>query len=953
MDSKPQGKVTFLFTDIEGSTKLAQAFPDTLNSALQKHNSILYKIIESNNGFVFKTIGDAFCCAFQNPSEAVNAAVEIQKEMQSAEWNEAPPVKIRIGLHSGIAEWNGKDYMGYVTLARASRVMSSAYGEQIILTDNVYASVKDNLLKEISFRDLGERRLKDLIHPVRLYQINAAGLREEFPPLKTLDSRPNNLPVQLTSFIGREEEMKEIKKLLEQTHLLTLTGTGGTGKTRLAFQIAADVIDEFENGIWVAELSAISDPEFLPQTVAKALGIQELPNQKTEETLIDFLKEKEALLILDNCEHIIDAAAELTENILSKSQKIKIIATSREALRCSGEKTHQTLSLESPDPGKNESPEQLTQYEAVRLFIERALAVNSNFRVNNENAPALAGICSHLDGIPLAIELAAARTRILKVEKIYERLEDRFKLLTGGKRTALPRQQTLKALIDWSYDLLKEKEKVLFQRLSVFSGGWTLEACEEICADEVIEDFELMDILTELSNKSLVVSKDVSGNVRFFLLETLKQYAAEKLTEDSELRKRHFQYFRKTADQERLRSGKIYQIEWLSQIETELDNIRSAINWSSEYDKNECFSLLNDMTEFWNTKGYYTEAISTLTKALKSGNEVSAENRAQILYSAGMISYGLGKISEAVIYADDSLAISREINFAQGIMNSLNLKGILISVNIDKSKEALIYYEECLQIAREIKSKETIASVLYNSSFPLHRLGNFELAMQRKREALEIYKEMKNIHRIANSLANLAVIENNLNNFESAKIYSEESLSESYKINDKFLISANLVILGSVYKNLKDYPNALKLMLESISISKEFGYNTNLIPSYLYLGDVYYAVKDYENAFKYYRKSVLKGIDTGIDYFLYNNLYGFSRVYYEQKDYEKAVMNLAFVKSILDNSGISFNKYMKSMDETYESRLREAAGKEEFERIFEKGMNFSREETLNYTKENI
>ncbi|MEZ4823626.1 MAG: adenylate/guanylate cyclase domain-containing protein [Ignavibacteria bacterium] len=521
----PTGAVTFLFTDIEGSTKLAQEFPDTLPSALEKHNSILKNVVEINNGFVFKIVGDAYCCAFQNAADAVKAAVEIQINIENENWDGAV-IRIRIGIHSGNAEWNGDDYMGYITLARVARVMSAAYGGQILISNDTYKlfshhkdtnppqaeqrenesdslCLSDLVVKNVCFRDLGERRLKDVIEPIRLYQVESEGLRKEFPPLKTLDARPNNLPIQLTSFIGREKEMKFVKEELKNSRLLTLTGTGGAGKSRLSLQAAADLIDDFANGVWFTELAAVSDPVFLPIAIINALGLKEENSKTPEVTLSDYLKDKEILIILDNCEQIIESCAKLTEKLLLRCPDLKIIATSREALNISGEQTYKIPPLSQPDPDCKDTPEQLIQYESVRLFIERALSVNHEFRVNKENAMVLAKVCSRLDGIPLAIELAAARSKVLSVDKINERLDDRFKLLTGGKRTALPRQQTLRALIDWSYDLLSDKEKIYGTDSLYFSGGWTLEAAEEICSDNIIDSGEIFEILSSLIENQL------------------------------------------------------------------------------------------------------------------------------------------------------------------------------------------------------------------------------------------------------------------------------------------------------------------------------------------------------------------------------------------------------------------------------------------------------------------
>jgi len=536
----PTGTVTFLFTDIEGSTKLSQEFPDTLPIALEKHHSILNVAIESNNGFVFEIIGDAFCCAFLNASDAVKAAYDAQLKLSKVKWDDAV-IKVRIGIHSGNVEWNGKRYMGYITLARSARVMSAAYGEQILISNDAYERVKDkstvtnqeigneSLKNEISFRDLGERRLKDVIQPIRLFQIISPSLREDFPPLKTLDARPNNLPVQLTSFIGREEEMKHVKNLLKQTHLLTLTGSGGSGKTRLALQVAADVIDDFANGVWFVELAQLSDPNIILQEIGSALGLKGEGMSNLIDTIIEFLREKELLLILDNCEHLISECARVADALLRSCRKLKILATSREALRVEGETVYRIPSLSVPDIKVNHTLNSLFLYDSVKLFIERASTVNLDFSFSKINAQAVTQICYNLEGIPFAIELAAARVVSLPVEKIAERLNDRFHFLTGGKRTALPRQQTLDNMIDWSYGLLTESEKSILRRMSVFPGGLTLETVEDACSGGNIKTYEVLDLIYSLVIKSLVVSEESTKTYR--LPETVRLYGIKKLIE--------------------------------------------------------------------------------------------------------------------------------------------------------------------------------------------------------------------------------------------------------------------------------------------------------------------------------------------------------------------------------------------------------------------------------------
>src|SRR5687768_15276905 len=367
-------------------------------------------------------------------------------------------------------------------MSRVQRLMSAGHGGQVLISAATQELLLEDLPEKVSLRDLGERRLKDLIRPEHIYQLVIPGLPLEFPPLKTLDFYRHNLPVQLTSFIGREKEMEEGRQAILTHRLVTLTGVGGTGKTRLSLQIAADVLDQFQDGVWFVELAPISDPNLVPQAIFSCLGIPEQPGQTILQLLLDYLRAKKLLLVLDNCEHLIAACAELVDTLLGKAPAVKIIATSREALGVSGEMIWHVPSLSLPDARQVPTIAELSQYEAVQLFIERAMLVQSHFQITNANAPAVALICFRLDGIPLAIELAAARVKGLSAEQIASRLDDRFRLLTGGSRTALPRQQTLQATMDWSYELLSEAERALLCRLSVFAGGWTLEAAEGVCS---------------------------------------------------------------------------------------------------------------------------------------------------------------------------------------------------------------------------------------------------------------------------------------------------------------------------------------------------------------------------------------------------------------------------------------------------------------------------------------
>ena len=530
----PTGTVTFLFTDIEGSTKIWEDHPDAMGPALARHDDLLRWSIEDNGGFVFNTVGDAFCAAFPTAGPALEAALASQLALTAEPWGTEVPLRVRLALHTGSAEERDGDYYG-PTLSRVARLLAAAHGGQVLISAATQELARDQLPADASLRDLGEASLKDLARPERVFQLLHPALAADFPALRSLDNPalPNNLPQQLTSFIGRGKELAEIRALLGGTRLLTLTGAGGSGKSRLSLQAAADVLDQYEGGVWFVKLASLTDPALVPQTVADALGVSEEAGKASVRTLTDWLRPRRLLLVLDNCEHLIAACAALAAELLRACPGVHLLASSREPLGVAGEQAYRVPSLSLPDPKKGETAVALSQYEAVSLFIERARAVRADFAVTDANAPAVAQVCFRLDGIPLAIELAAVRVRSLSVEDINARLNDRFRLLTGGARDMLPRQQTLRALIDWSYDLLTEQEKTLLRRLSVFAGGWTLAAAEAVGPGEgatggVIEDWEVLDLLTSLVDKSLVVYEEgADGGARYRLLETIRHYGRE------------------------------------------------------------------------------------------------------------------------------------------------------------------------------------------------------------------------------------------------------------------------------------------------------------------------------------------------------------------------------------------------------------------------------------------
>ncbi|MDH3426445.1 MAG: adenylate/guanylate cyclase domain-containing protein, partial [Acidimicrobiia bacterium] len=463
MAQRPTGTVTFLFTDIEGSTSLWQEHPESMKEALATHDLIMRSNIEGHRGYVFSTAGDAFAAAFARAGDAISASVAAQQMLGGTDWGETV-VRLRMGLHTGEAEEREGDYFG-PALNRGARLMAAAHGGQVLVSSACAQIVADQLPDGVSLVDLGEHRLKDLSKPERVFQIGHPELASEFPPLRTLDAVPNNLPLELTSFVGREADVGQVVGLLNHTRLLTVTGVGGVGKTRIALEVAAGVTDGYRDGVWLVELGALSDPDLIPKQVAVAMGVQEQADRPIVATLLEMASRKEVLLVLDNCEHLIEGVAVLADQLLRSCPQVRLLATSREPLGVSGETVWTLPPMPIPGVGLDPIPDLLGAIESIRLFIDRARLADQEFSLSADNAAACAEICRRLDGVPLAIELAAARVSILSPHQIAERLDNRLSLLTKSARTALPRQQTLRAAIEWSYDLLEPDEQHLFRSL--------------------------------------------------------------------------------------------------------------------------------------------------------------------------------------------------------------------------------------------------------------------------------------------------------------------------------------------------------------------------------------------------------------------------------------------------------------------------------------------------------
>jgi predicted ATPase/class 3 adenylate cyclase len=578
----PTGTVTFLFTDLEGSTRLWERHADSMRGALARHDDLLRAAIEGAKGHVVKTTGDGIHAVFGTATEAVAAATQAQLHLAAERWGETGPLRVRMGLHTGSPEQRDGDYYG-PTLNRAARIMAAAHGGQVLCSQVTADLVIDELVSEISAVDLGEHRLRDLGRPERLWQLSHSALSQTFPAIRTLDSFPSNLPSYLTSFVGRDAELDRITRQIQDNRLVTLTGTGGVGKTRLAVQVAARVLPTFSDGAWVCELAAAENAYAMEQSVATTLSVDQRGSPSLRAAIIDALKTKTALVVLDNCEHLLDSVAGFAGDVLIACPRVHILATSRELLGLEGEQAIGVRSLAVP---RAEDVASLVDCSSVELFVDRAAAARDGFSLDALNTGPVREICRRLDGIPLAIELAAARVRAMSPADIAGRLDERFRLLTGGRRTEVERHQTLRNTVEWSYSMLDQSERRCFDRLGVFSASFDTAAAEAIVADHRLESWAVFDALTGLVDKSMVVAEeDADGAMRYQLLETMRQYARERLeaaAESDQWRLRHAAYYATLCEDIGPRIVGPDEIAQRLRLGLDLDNVRSAVTWALE-----------------------------------------------------------------------------------------------------------------------------------------------------------------------------------------------------------------------------------------------------------------------------------------------------------------------------------------------------------------------------------
>ena len=784
----PSGTVTLLFSDMQGSTKLLQELGEAgYEQVLAEHRRILRAAFERRNGYEVGTEGDGFFVSFPAADDAVGAAIDAQRDLQAHRWRHGRPVRVRMGIHTGAPAIVGPDYVG-LDVHRAARISASAHGSQIVMSDATRALLSQAARGRFELRDLGEHHLKDLGRPEHIFQVVAEGLIADFPPLRSLQAAAD-LPVMLTSLVGRERQLNEIKALLlTGSRLVTLTGPGGTGKTRIAVRLAEELRDEFRDGAFFVALASVTNPALVGSTIARAVGAEESGSPTPLDAVEEFLAGKNLLLVLDNFEQVLEAA-DVVPRLLAVSTELRVVITSRATLRVTGEVEYSVPSLSLPAPSAA-GVEEYLRSEAVSLFIDRARAVNHDLALTEENAPPIGEICRRLDGLPLAIELAAARTRVLSPAALLERLDRHLGLLTGGPRDAPARQRSLRGAIDWSYELLDNVEQVLFRRLSVFVGGCSLESAEAVVGSSEDEDVDLLDVLSSLLDKSLLRSEQGnSGETRFAMLRTIRDYALERLFQDADaiaLQRRHARHFLELAERNEPELVGPDQADRLAQLEDEHDNLRAALSFAFEdallKEDHVGIRLAGALGRFWYTRGYLAEGSRWLETSLEVHGSAPLEHRAKSLHVLG------------VLYAERGLHARSIETLRQG-----------------------------LELQRLTGNRERVAASLNSLGVEAYAVGDFERAKELFEESISIRRDLGDESGTTSALSNLGLVAMVDNDFERAKELFEEALEIDRRHGNEWGIAVGLGNLSAPVLDLGDVTRAEGLVREAVPILRRLG----------------------------------------------------------------------------------------------------------------------------------
>ncbi len=837
------GTVTFFFSDIEGSTLLLQQAGEIYPTILADHRRLLRGVFQRYGGTEVDTAGDGFFIVFGSARDAVAASVAAQQAMAGHRWPDGARVRVRMGLHTGDSVAHAGEYVG-LDVHRAARICAAAHGGQVLLSGTTRGIVANDLPPGVTLRHLGEHRLKDLHDPERLYQIVIPGLHSDFPRLRTLSAHPNNLPLQLTEIIGREDDINAVCYLLRRPspRLITLTGPGGTGKTRLGLQVAASMIDDFPDGVFQVSLATIDDPTRVILSIGQVLGLAENLSRPVIDTVRDHLKERKVLLLLDNFEHLISAGTVVVD-LLSMCPDLRVLVTSRSALRIRGEQEFPVLPLSIPDPRRLPGTNELLKYPAVDLFMQRALAARPDFTVTSESAAAVAEICYRLDGLPLALELAAARIKLFPPQAMLVRLNKGLELLRGGANDLPERHQTLHHAIAWSYDLLSPDEKALFRRISIFAGGFGLEAVTPVCNGGGDITLDTLDGLSALVDKSLLKQESATASdARFRMLETIREFGLGRLKESGEydaVRHAHAEYYLAFAEEaERYLTGS-QQGEWLDRLETDNDNLRLVLAWAQQAEQAETgLRLAGSIWRFWVVRGHMIEGEQHVTTLLAlPGALAHTKSRAKALHGAATIIHETGRYQRALPLIEESLAIWREVGDTAGICSELiNLCWVtILSGEVERARELC---EECLAYSRKIGDQRAIALALNNFGWFFLMRGDVADALRYQRESLAMRRRIADTRGIAFALSVIGWVLDIAGEYDAAEEHLLQARAIVKELGDNQIGGFTTNLHGIVAHHRGDHSRSVHLLREGLSLIRGTGNQWGVALELAFLGRV-------------------------------------------------------------------------------------------------------------------